>query len=90
MITVDELSYAGAGINGVITDNYLDIDTNWWTMSPSTYSNTVVNYVSVSSIGRATSARCDRLYGLRPMVSLKNGTLYTSGDGTVNNPYVIE
>ena len=59
-------------------------------MSPSTYSNTVVNYVSVSSIGRATSARCDRLYGLRPMVSLKNGTLYTSGDGTVNNPYIIE
>ena len=27
-ITVDELSYAGAGINGAITNNYLDIDTN--------------------------------------------------------------
>ena len=89
-ITVDELSYAGAGINGAITNNYLDIDTNWWTMSPATYSNTVINYVSVSSSGIATSARCDRSYGLRPMISLKNDVLYTRGDGTVNNPYVIE
>ena len=89
-ITLDELSYAGAGISGTIRDNYLDIDTNWWTMTPAKYSNVTIYYASVSTAGGTSISRCDKSYGVRPMVSLKHGVLYTDGDGTVNNPYVIE
>ena len=89
-ITLDELSYAGAGISGTIRDNYLDIDTNWWTMTPAKYSNVTIYYASVSTAGGTSISRCDKSYGVRPMVSLKHGVLYSNGDGTVNNPYVIE
>ena len=28
--------------------------------------------------------------GVRPVVSLKPGTLYISGNGSKNNPYIVE
>jgi len=28
--------------------------------------------------------------GARPVVSLKTGTIYSEGDGSVNSPYIIE
>jgi hypothetical protein len=50
----------------------------------------VPSYICVSSDNLLKTDRIQRSLDVRPMVSLKHGVLYSDGDGTVNNPYVIE
>ena len=45
----------------------------------------------VTSDGHVSDYRANSDYGVRPVVSLANGTLINSnGDGTSANPYVVE
>ncbi len=67
----------------------LSPDDQYWLLSPS-----VFNYASqvmyVSSSGYVNPGPTTIGYnGVRPVVSLKPGTKYSSGDGSRNNPYVI-
>ncbi len=43
----------------------------------------------VTSRGKLTSSTPDKLYGIRPTITLKANTLYTTGNGTKDNPYII-
>ena len=45
----------------------------------------------VTSDGHVSDSHANSDYGVRPVVSLANGTLINSnGDGTSANPYVVE
>jgi hypothetical protein len=44
----------------------------------------------VYSNGRLATGYVNSTYGVRPVISLKSGTTYSKGNGTVNSPYVID
>ena len=61
------------------------------TMSPSFSTGT---YLYVRSLdvyyNVSASARVTSYSGVRPVISLKRNTVPNSGDGTINNPYIVE
>lgn len=93
LMTADEANYAGAGFydrdwrNG---GSYLNTGENdSWTMTPS------FNYAGCLSrmrgwTGQLSSAWGGDKYYLQPVISLKPGTYYKSGDGTASNPIIVE
>ena len=90
LITLDEVLMSG-GINGSAnTLYYLYGGQNYWTMSPSnfnTWFNTEGAYVASSGeLGR--SGTWDG-YGVRPVVNLDSDNLTFTGNGTMQDPYVI-
>ena len=98
LITLDEVVLAGFNTYYSNTSNYKDItnylytNTYYWTFSP------VVMFVNgrafvgyVDGTGSVGNDRVDVAVGVRPVVSLANGTLVNSnGDGTSTNPYIVD
>ena len=64
---------------------------SYYLLSPNCYEiyNTAMWEV-FGRYGTVVSATASVSLGVRPAVSLKPGTLYTSGDGSKNNPYIVE
>ncbi len=59
----------------------------YWILSPSYYSNgSYMNYVDTN--GSFIGGKDE--YGVRPAISLKPGLKYSSGDGSMANPYVVD
>ena len=57
-------------------------------MSPSGYP--FAGVLSVNGNGRLNSFYCvSTSYGVRPVVNLKADTIFSSGNGTSSNPYVV-
>ena len=66
-------------------------DQYYWLGSPYNFDNYVAFGRIVLSTGSMNSNYAiNNLRGLRPSVSLKTGTEYTSGDGSMINPYVVD
>ena len=61
---------------------------SYWLLSPNSI-GTAFNGWSVSSSGYMSYSYGTNSSGIRPVVSLKPGTMYTKGDGSKANPYVI-
>lgn len=62
----------------------------YWTMSPSKANNvSSVGLYSIGSAGQIEETTIGGQSGLRPSISLRYNTTFTSGDGSVNNPYLI-
>ena len=81
LLTYDEWILAGR------TVGYLNSGSTWWTMTPRNYQasvsgSTTYNYTSSSSSSVTTS------YGVRPSIVLSS-TSFTSGTGTVGDPFVV-
>ena len=92
LITIDEAAFAG-GRSGLLNQNYyLDTGQYYWTMSPynfySSHANADVWYVY--STGSLSTNYTAAGYGVRPVLNLKSGILYSSGSGTESDPYVVE
>ncbi len=93
-LTSDEVWLAGAlDTNSPNTAFYLKTSYAWWTMTPATnYSSQAIvflfDYTGKFSI-QVNNARTDYVRYVRPAVSLKPGTTFSSGDGTADNPYVV-
>ena len=90
LITSDEVIMAGGqGVGKSNSSYYLYTNSSYWTISPN-YWNGICAFVdSVYGSGDLYSNGVNSGYHVRPVVSLKPGTVYTTGDGTVGNPYVI-
>ena len=100
LISYDELAMAGIYYGQVNLDNYLSSDSTWtsspsgigdlngssyptiWIMT-STTSGIEKNSLTPGSIHYTYSA-------LRPVINLKSNTQISSGDGTKDNPFVVE
>ena len=99
-ITVDEAMLAGFTDRSV-TNSFLNTGDIYFTLSPQDIgpyqtgpSHFGSTYILSSSIRRSVytndGSHYNSTFGLRPMVSLKVGTTYTSGTGTSSDPYIIE
>lgn len=64
----------------------------YWLLSSHDFSYNYLIVHDVSSYGNISSVelRNNNMAGVRPVISLKPGTEYTSGDGSKNNPYIID
>ena len=67
---------------------YLKTGKYYWLVSPNDFDLVSINEVFAD--GRLGRGNGGYNHGVRPAVSLKPGTEYTSGDGSYTNPYVIE
>ena len=93
LITSDEVILAGGfgGVNGSSSAHYLNTGQYYWTVSPSHYKvkgNTAGVYY-VSSIGLLNGGWVYNLWGVRPVINLDKNVTISSGNGTIDSPYVV-
>ena len=94
LLTADEANYAGIRYLTGNTNNrntYLYSGNNYWLMSPSNYGNNAANMLYVYSNGnmRTQSVASNTTTYIRPVINLISNVAYESGNGTYNNPYVV-
>ncbi len=63
---------------------------NYWTISPYSFVSSNARGRCVLSTGGLDGYSISGSIGVRPVLSLKPGTEYVSGDGSMANPYVVE
>ena len=94
LLTADEATLAGNGYYGYSKSTYLCTGGYFWLLSPmlSTASTNTssIGVFAISSIGNLHSQRPGGSLGVRPSVSLRPGTTFTSGDGSMESPYIVE
>jgi hypothetical protein len=90
LITADEATVAG-GVYGTTNSSYYLYTGSWyWTVSANYFIGTYANGFNVGSDGDLdVNSVSDSGSGVRPVINLKTETLFTSGDGTSTNPFVI-
>ncbi len=89
LLTMDEVMLAG-GNNNANSKYYLYTGKNYWLQSPSYYSSHARNFAVSSKGDLGLNEYVERLYGVRPSVSLIPGIKSVAGNGTTDDPYVIE
>ena len=91
LLTADEIAFAGSIAYTYNRSTYLQENTGttwWWSLSPYYFSGSDGDVWGVSS-GDLYSYFVNVGSGLRPVISLISSTNVT-GDGTSENPYVVE
>ncbi len=88
LITADEVEFAG-GKNENNTSYYLYNGQHYWTMSPIRWSGTNAFVFYVDAGGYLSWNNVNNTYDLRPVINLKADTTFT-GNGTIDNPFVVE
>ncbi len=92
LVTNDEAAYAG-GVYGVANSNYyLYTGTDYWTMSPFDFisSHSGARDWGVGLAGYLHVTHDLTGLGVRPVINLASNVEVTSGNGTINNPYIIK
>ena len=96
LITADEYALAGGGVrnNGdsyYNTTFWLHTGQSYWTMSPYSFGGTRAWVLCVDSYGFLGEIRVEWSGGgVRPVINLKTSTLFSSGNGTAENPYGVK
>lgn len=89
VLSLDEMIYAGSSITGTNYSHYLKPNAE---SEYATYTNKVieevVNYVYVTKDG-GIEISDEKMVGIRPSIVIDKDVLYATGDGTIDNPYVI-
>jgi hypothetical protein len=67
----------------------------YWLLSPYCFRGYYAYVNNVYSFGAfnnnyVSNGLVDNAYGVRPSVSLTTGTEYSSGDGSMSNPYIVD
>ena len=92
LLSYDEVVYAGGYYNQRNSSYYLyNSSLTWWTMSPAGFSGSYshVWYITPSGGLYYYKDVKDSLY-LRSVINLKTNSKISSGDGTKENPFVVE
>ena len=102
LMTADEITYAGGLIQKKLTSPYAwyclnsagssITDIYWWLLSPLIWDGNGARSSRVSGSsepGTLSSWDADGISGVRPAISIKGDALYSSGDGSPENPYEI-
>ena len=84
LLSIPELSLAGYG-----SSDYINNGQGVWTGSPSNLGNGYAGVSTLTSLGNISGNKADSSRGVRPSVSLKPNTYFSSGDGSFTNPFVI-
>ena len=90
LLTADEIMLAGG--NGEDSNNsyYLYTENAYWVGSPYDFIFETMNEFYVRSDGKLVGYDAKTIYGVRPCISLASDTEISSGNGTVNSPYVVD
>ncbi len=91
LITTDEIVLAGLSLGNGNMDFYLNNGTRYWTFTPGNYlKGGASNYVFDSPSGFLMTYAVHSSYGIRPVISLKQGISLLSGEGSPTNPYIFK
>ena len=98
LISVSDYAYASSEedchnnvrSSACATNNWLNVGSNYWTITPAAYynSNSLVMYVNSSGMIAADVAA--KRYGVRPVINLKADTFIVTGTGTYDDPYILK
>ena len=91
LITADEVAYAGSsyGSSNANTSFYLYTGSGFWTLSPAV-SSSYAGGLYLNPGGYLNALHVNDSTGIRSSVSLKPGTILSSGSGTAEDPYIVE
>ena len=95
LLTLDEASIAGGLGNPSTANNkyYLYTGRNFWLVSPVAWAfsrSWAIGSIVYSGGYLSSGWPVGNAIGVRPVSSLKSDTLHVSGDGSINNPYVVK
>lgn len=89
LLTADEVVMAGSAFDVTNNQYYLYNGESFFTMSPSQHEKSTMNIFIVNNEGALSTSPTNTLAGVRPTINI-DGTVFVSGNGTINNPYIIE
>ena len=89
LLTVDEIRLGGGKRGTSNSTYYLYTGQYWWSGAPY-YFDYHASEFNVNSSGNLNYNYVLSTLGVRPAVSLKPGTKFSSGDGSAADPYVVE
>ena len=82
------LTFSETGL--LINSNILKTGQNYWLVSPPYFTSADSCGRNISSTGNHGTNFVNSSLGVRPVISLKPGTEYVSGTGSMEDPYVVE
>lgn len=88
LMSVDEILMVGYGRNGTYK-SYLDANKGFYSMSIYSNKSNKARAVSIDEYAAKDSVLLDTSLGVRPVITIKGNVGYSSGDGSIQNPYVI-
>ena len=89
-LTADEFIIAGSSFQIDNTTNFLNYNTDLWTMTPSSFTSNAARVVSVKANGELIESSVNETHYILPVISLKNTALIESGNGKIDSPYTIK
>ncbi len=91
LLSYDELIYAGGYYEKDNTNYYLyNPNIYWWTMSPAGFWTGSSPVWTVPFKGTVDANSVHATLILRPVINLKSSVQISSGDGTKDNPFIVE
>ena len=90
LITADELALAGES-SYVVGNSYLNPGDNgnwYWSMTPADFYR-VIAFVWIENDDLRGDGFVDGQYGVRPVINVTTDNGFASGDGSVENPYIL-
>ena len=94
LLTVDEASLAGNGINSSYSaydaNSFLRSGSSFWLLSP--YYRNSYGYACGFNMGKGVSMSSNLVssdFGVRPSISLTSGTTPASGSGIATDPWIV-
>ena len=90
LITLDEVVYAGGSYDEENQNYYLNNNTLYWTMSPWYFGGLDACIGNVNGGDVVYFGTSLPVLGVRATVNLSSYVEITSGDGTIDNPYIVK
>ena len=93
LLSYEEVVYAGGYVNQQNSEYYLyNASINWWVMGPAGFlASSLIPYVwNVRTTGILGNYDVNRSSIVRPVINLTADTQTSSGNGTKDNPFVVE
>ena len=91
LITVDEVNMAGGVSSSSNTLYYLHSGQYYWTMTPYEFKSWFfADEMLITSAGKITDDWANIKYGVRPVINIDPSKIEFSGNGTMQDPYVLE
>ena len=89
LITADEMAYAGGVV--YLSNSSFYLESGFWTLSPAIYyGGYISNFLVINAGSICFPDKGDDAYtGIRPVLSLKQGTTISSGSGTATDPFIV-
>jgi len=87
MISADEVIYSGVTYNSLNNNTYLNNNTSFYTITSN--SNSQVYVWNHNDLTLVNNGNIFDYYMIRPVINLNSNTIVEGGEGTINNPYIV-